>query len=272
MTNPIIKLLSIAGFDGSCGAGTQADIKTFAALKCYGTSILTALTVQNTQGVSDIFSLPIEMVEAQFHSILSDIDIAAAKTGMLYNKEIVLLTAKLLKQYDIKHIVVDPVIYPTLGKKLQEDNAADVIKKALFPIATLITPNIAEAEQLTGLSIQTKDDMVRAAEILSSYGAKAILVKGGHIQGNICDDLLYLAATKEQKWFSAPRIHTKNNHGTGCSLASAITAFLGQNYNIEDAVRLAKNFITGAIDSAKDHQIGYGHGPIQHFWQYYNWR
>jgi hydroxymethylpyrimidine/phosphomethylpyrimidine kinase len=271
MTQTITKLLSIAGFDGSCGAGIHADIKTFSALKCYGASILTSLTIQNTQGVSDVFLFPIEMVEAQFHSILSDIEINAAKTGMLYNQAIVLLTAKMLKKYQIKNIVIDPVIYPTQGVKLQQEDAVEIIKRELLPIATIVTPNISEAEKMTGITIKTNEDMIKAAEILLAYEPKSVLIKGGHLQGESCDDLLYINETKEKLWLSAQRISTKNNHGTGCSLASAIAAFLGQGKTIAEATKLAKDFITGAIYAAKDHQIGQGHGPVQHFWQYYNY-
>lgn len=271
MTNKITKILSIAGFDGSCGAGIHADVKTFAALQCYGASILTSLTIQNTQGVSDVFLFPIKVVEDQFHSIFSDIDIDVAKTGMLYNKEIVMLTANMLKKYKPKHIVIDPVIYPTNGKKLQQEDAIEVIKSALLPIATIVTPNIEEAKKLTGISIKDKKDMVKAAEILATYGPKSVLVKGGHFTGENSDDFLYIKEKKIQKWLSAKRIKTKNNHGTGCSLASAIAAHLGKGHSIEEAVSQAKTFITGAIDGAKDHKIGHGHGPVQHFWKYYNY-
>ncbi len=271
MKNQITKILSIAGFDGSCGAGTHADIKTFSALQCYGASILTSLTIQNTQGVSDVFLFPIQVVEEQFHSIFSDIDIDAVKTGMLYNKDIVMLTTNMLKKYKPKHIVIDPVIYPTSGKKLQQEDAIEVIKQSLLPIATIVTPNIEEAEKLTGISIKNKTDMINAAEILSTYGPEAVLVKGGHFKGEHSNDFLYIKDKQIEKWLSAKRIKTKNNHGTGCSLASAIAAYLGKGHNIENAVEHAKKFITGAIDAAKDHEIGHGHGPVQHFWQYFNY-
>lgn len=271
MTPKITNILSIAGFDGSCGAGSHADIKTFSALQCYGTSILTALTIQNTQGVSDVCLLPIKVVEDQFHSIFSDIDIDAVKTGMLYNKEIVMLTAHMLKRYHHKHIVIDPVIYPTIGKKLQGDDAIEITKNYLLPIASIVTPNIAEAESLSGISINNKDDMLKAAKHLASYGPRAVLVKGGHFKEKYSDDLLYITDKKTEKWLSAKRIQTRNNHGTGCSLASAIAAHLGKGQDLEAAVTDAKEFITGAINAAKDHKIGHGHGPVQHFWKYFNY-
>lgn len=221
MTNKITNILSIAGFDGSCGAGSHADIKTFSALQCYGTSILTALTIQNTQGVSGVCLLPIKTIEEQFHSIFSDIEIDALKTGMLYNKAIVILTANMLKHYKAKHVVIDPVIYPTTGKKLHDDDAIETIKKHLLPIASIVTPNIAEAESLSGTSITSKEDMLKAAKKLASYGPRAVLVKGGHLKAEYSDDLLYIKEHKLEKWLSAKRIKTKNNHGTGCSLASA---------------------------------------------------
>lgn len=261
--------LTIAGSDSSAGAGIQADLKTFAALGTYGTSVITALTAQNTTGVTGIHSVPSAFVREQLHAVFSDIDIAAVKTGMLFNGEIIETVASVLREQNVQNLVVDPVSVATSGSLLLEPSAIEVYKTHLFPLATLITPNIPEAVQFSGVDIQTPKDMENAAHVLLEMGPRAVLVKGGHFRDSMSTDLLCTKRNGNYAsiWIRAKRINTKNTHGTGCTLSAAITAYLAHGYNIEKAVRRAKKYLTTALKEGAKYTLGKGYGPVHHFYK-----
>ena len=217
------KALTIAGFDGSGGAGIQADLKTFSALKCYGTSVLTALPVQNTCGVRSIYDISTRCIEEQIKAILEDIQIDAIKIGMLHRRAIIHVVAELLSNYRSIPIVLDPVMVAKSGDSLLLTDAIAEMKERLFPLVTILTPNLLEASKLLGWKIETGAQMEEGALELLTMGPKAVVIKGGHLPGN-CDDCLCLK-NGGIHWFSAPRIHTKNTHGTGCTFSAAIAAF-----------------------------------------------
>lgn len=257
-----LKVLTIAGFDGSCGAGLQADLKTFSALGCYGMSVLTALPVQNTCGVKSIYELPLKCIEEQLQAIFEDSTIDAIKIGMLHTKEIIELVARILGQLPHPKIVLDPVMVAKSGDHLLNPDAVCALIKHLFPIATIITPNLMEASTLLQREIKTRKEMEQAAFDLLQMGSHAVLVKGGHLEAKSCDDCL---CEEDIWWFSHPRINTKNTHGTGCTFSSAIAAFLAQSHTLFNAVSLAKAYLTQSIIAGKDFQIGKGKGPVHHF-------
>jgi len=253
------KVLTIAGSDCSGGAGIQADIKTITVHKMYGMSVITALTAQNTTGVYGILESTPEFVGKQLDCIFEDIRPDAVKIGMVSNIDIIEVIAEKLRQYKAVNIVVDPVMVSTSGSKLLSDNAIDTLKTQLFSIATVITPNIPEAEVLTGSSIKSKEDMQRAAEEISKWTKGSVLVKGGHLE-DCADDLLY---TKENTyWFETPKIGNPNTHGTGCTLSSAIACNLASGLNIVESIKNAKDYITGALKAGL--QLGKGRGPLNH--------
>lgn len=259
--------LSIAGFDGSGGAGIQADLKVFSALGCYGTTVLTALPVQNTVGVRSIYDIPTACVEEQIRSIYDDIEIHATKIGMLHRHAIVESVAALLNEYKVKNIVLDPVMVAKNGNKLLLLDAIEAMKEQLFPITTVLTPNLLDTSELLGRKIRTKDQMEEAAVELLRMGPKAVVVKGGHLEDS-CDDCLALNGPKvEFHWFPSRKIQTKNTHGTGCTFAAAIAAFLARGKTIFDAVKEAKIYLTQAIEAGADIEIGKGHGPVHHFYK-----
>lgn len=255
----IKKVLTIAGSDSSGGAGIQADIKTITAHKLYAMSAITALTAQNTTGVHDTFELPPEFVGAQLDSIFTDIFPDSIKIGMVSSAEIVEIIAEKLTYYHAKKIVVDPVMISTSGSALIKNNTVDTLCLKLFPIATVITPNIPEAEVLSGIKIKSKDDMIKAAVKISSSFKCAVLVKGGHL-ANDATDLLYHNSKAE--WFSARRINNPNTHGTGCTLSSAIACGLANGFNLEESIKSAKSYLTGALNAQLN--LGKGAGPLQH--------
>ncbi len=259
-------LLSIAGSDPSGGAGVQADLKTFSALGCYGMAVVTALTAQNTRGVSDVHVPPAQFVAAQIDAIFDDIEVAAVKIGMLATGFIVEAVAKRLAHYKPRFIVLDPVLAATSGDALAASDVAEAIVRHLFPLATLVTPNFFEAARLSGHVIAADHaGMRRAAALLHARGAKAVLVKGGHVQGASCDDLLFDGASYRS--FSVPRVATRNTHGTGCALSSAIAAYLAQGLQLGDAIEAAKAYLTGALAAADQLTVGQGAGPVHHFFQ-----
>lgn len=265
----LYKVLSIAGFDGSGGAGIQADLKTFSALGCYAATALTALPVQNTMGVRSIYEIATICVEEQIKAILDDMSVDAIKIGMLHRQDIIESVIALLKHYNAKNIVLDPVMVAKSGDRLLKPDAIWTMKKGLFPLATVITPNLLEASELLGKPIQDKKDMEKAAKELIQMGPQAIVLKGGHLDGD-CDDCLCLNNKKpEIYWFSSPRIQTRNTHGTGCTFSAAIAAFLARGSSIFDAVKQAKEYLTQAIDAGKELKIGKGNGPVHHF--YHSW-
>lgn len=251
--------LTIAGSDSSGGAGIQADIKTMTAHGVYAMSAITALTAQNTTGVSDIMEVTPEFLGKQLDSIFEDIFPDAVKTGMVASSELIRVIAGKIKQYNAKNLVIDPVMVATSGSKLISDDAIGTLKNELLPLATVITPNIPEAEVLSGLKIESQDDMVNAAKfIYETYGC-AVLCKGGH-QINDANDLLYRDG--DYKWFNGKRINNPNTHGTGCTLSSAIASNLAKGEKLDDAVLYAKNYISGALAAMLD--LGKGSGPMNH--------
>ena len=254
------KLLTIAGSDSSGGAGIQADLKTFAALGTYGMSAICALTAQNTQGVTMVVNTPEEMVEAQLDAIYSDIPPDGVKTGMLSTSGITKTVASYLEKHLASPLVVDPVMVATTGAVLLEKDAIEAYKTKLIPLATLITPNIPEAEVLSEMQIKTDADMEKAAEIICDTLGCAVLLKGGH-QLNDANDLLYQKG-KEPVWFEGKRIDNPNTHGTGCTLSSAIASNLAKGRDLETSVKYAKNYISGALAAMLD--LGKGSGPMDH--------
>lgn len=260
-------VLSIAGFDGSGGAGIQADLKTFSALGCYGTTVLTALPVQNTCGVRSIYSISSQCVGEQLKAVLEDIPIHAIKIGMLHREEIIETIATTLNFYECP-IVVDPVMVAKSGDKLLAPSAISAMKELLFPLTTILTPNLLEASELVEQPLYNLSDMEKAALELLEMGPKAVVVKGGHLNDR-CDDCL---ATKNSPpyWFLSEKIFTHNTHGTGCTFSAAIASFLAQGASIVDAVRDAKNYLKQALIAAKHIKIGQGHGPVHHFFKYWD--
>lgn len=259
-----IRTLTIAGSDSGGGAGIQADLKTFAALGCYGMSAITCLTAQNTQTVSAIYPATADFVQQQIEAVISDIGVNAIKIGMLFNTEIIQAVAKTLQNLNNIPIVLDPVMVATSGDLLLKENAINMLKEKLLPLATIITPNLHEAEVLLQQQITSHQQIESAAKKLSEYGSSAVLIKGGHLKENQSSDCLYLANKNEILWFKTDRINTKNTHGTGCTLSAAITAYLAKKYNLTDAVKNAKNYITTAIKAGAAYQIGHGCGPVCH--------
>lgn len=266
---PIV--LSIAGSDSSGGAGIQADLKTFSALGVYGTTAITAITAQNTLGVVSQMALPPQMVREQIIAVMDDLHPSVVKIGMLSNAEIVKAVAEVLSEYKPK-IILDPVIVSTSGHRLLSVEAQEVIKERLLPISELVTPNIPEMETLTNMPLSSFEEKEKAANYLLDLGAKAVLLKGGHEDGEVKTDILFfrnhevcsqLMAHSSQ--LASESISTKNVHGTGCTLSSAIAAFLALDYSLEDAVREAKLYITEAIRAGADVKIGHGFGPVNHF-------
>ncbi|MCR5105936.1 MAG: bifunctional hydroxymethylpyrimidine kinase/phosphomethylpyrimidine kinase [Eubacterium sp.] len=251
--------LTIAGSDSSGGAGIQADLKTMTANGVYGMSAITALTAQNTTGVTGIMDVTPEFLEKQIDAVFSDIFPDAVKTGMVSSSELIHVIADKLKEYKASNIVVDPVMVATSGAKLISDDAIETLKECLLPLATVITPNIPEAEVLSGMSIESEEDMEKAAKmIFEKYGC-AVLCKGGH-QVNDANDLLY--SSKGPVWFKGKRIDNPNTHGTGCTLSSAIASNLAKGESLENSVKAAKDYISGALEAMLD--LGKGSGPLAH--------
>lgn len=260
-------VLTIAGSDSGGGAGIQADLKTFSALDCYGMSVLTALTAQNTLGVSAIHAPPPAFVEAQLDAIYSDMGADAVKVGMVFSAEIAAVIAAKMRQYAVRKLVVDPVMVATSGDALLAPAAVNTLVESLFPLATLITPNLAEAHALTGLPVDTPAEREKALYALADLGAAAVLLKGGHADADEATDLLYERATGEITAFSAPRIDTPHTHGTGCTLSSAIAAHLAKGEALAPAVAKAKVYLTGALKAGALRRLGKGSGPVDHFWE-----
>ena len=253
-------LLTIAGSDSSGGAGIQADLKTFAALGTYGMSVITAVTAQNTCGVTMVQNIDEKVVEAQINAVFDDIRVDAVKIGMVSDKQIIKTIAARLRFYKPAIIVVDPVMVSKSGYRLLDPDACETLIKELLPIATLVTPNLPEAAVIVGYDVTNKEDMRKAARDIIALGAKSVLMKGGHLQDS-ADDLLYDG--NEEIWFTGERINTKNTHGTGCTLSSALAANLALGSSLSDAVRISKDYISLAISNALD--IGSGCGPTHHF-------
>ncbi|GAB3528617.1 bifunctional hydroxymethylpyrimidine kinase/phosphomethylpyrimidine kinase [Pontibacter brevis] len=258
-------VLTIAGSDSGGGAGIQADLKTFSALGCFGTSAITAITVQNTCGVTGIHSIPADIVQGQIKAVMDDIKPAAIKIGMVHSADLVQAIAEQLKNYAVP-VVLDPVMVATSGDKLIEDNTIALLKKELLPLAELATPNLDEAEILAGRQIKDVAGMKDAAHLILETGCRSVLVKGGHLQGPRLYDV-YLHQNGDMRVFQSEAIASKNTHGTGCTLSSAIAAFLAMRVELTEAIEQAREYVHHAIDQGKDVQTGEGHGPLNHFFQ-----
>lgn len=252
--------LTIAGFDPSGGAGIIADVRTFAAFGCFATAAVTSLTYQNTTGVFGAMHQTAEVVRAQVLPVVEDFKVAGLKTGMLPSREVIEEVARLLREARLPSPVVDPVVRSTSGYDLIDDEALAALKKHLLPLACVVTPNIPEAERITGLSISDEEGMLRAARAIREMGARAVLIKGGHLTGRIALDVLDDEGTVNT--FAATRIETTATHGTGCTLSAGLAACLARGMELEDAVGAAKRFVTDAIRRAPG--LGRGHGPINH--------
>lgn len=259
---PIPKAMTIAGSDSGGGAGIQADLKTFAALGVYGTSTLTAITAQNTIGVTAIHEIPPDIIAAQIEAVMTDIGADAVKTGMLSSSTIIEVVARELKRHQVRALVVDPVMVAKSGDRLLREEAINALRTQLIPLATVVTPNIPEAEALTEMKIINATDIRRAAEKVIALGARGVVVKGGHRQGP-ATDLFYDGSHFQE--FTTPRIETQNTHGTGCTFASAVAAGLACGRSVVDSVALAKEYVTEAIRHS--FSVGQGHGPLNHFYK-----
>ncbi|NLI12650.1 MAG: bifunctional hydroxymethylpyrimidine kinase/phosphomethylpyrimidine kinase [Peptococcaceae bacterium] len=254
-------VLTIAGSDSCGGAGIQADLKTFSALGAYGMSVITAITAQNTMGVFDVRELDVDIIKKQIDYLYEDIRIDAVKVGMVSSIEIIDVIGECLKKNNAVNIVVDPVMVSKSGYHLLREEAKDELFKVLFPLAEVVTPNLFEAELITGAKIENLEQMKEAAVKIHSLGVRKVIVKGGHLTGDAVD-VLYDGESFE--YLTGTRIETKNTHGTGCTFSSAIAALLARGYTFQKAARLAKEYINGAIEHSLE--IGHGVGPTNHFW------
>ncbi|EKB48691.1 bifunctional hydroxymethylpyrimidine kinase/phosphomethylpyrimidine kinase [Cecembia lonarensis] len=266
MVNTYIPVLSIAGSDSSGGAGIQADLKTFAALGCYGMTVITATTAQNTQGVRDIHPIPAAHIEAQLTTVLEDIPPRAIKIGMVNQPEVVEVLAHILKKFPQIPLVFDPVMVATSGDRLIADGTVALLKEKLFPLSSLITPNLDEAAVLTGYKVDTVDKMNQAGKAIMDMQCQAVLIKGGHLNSPVIRDILF-QKNQSVQFFESPYINTTNLHGTGCTLSSAIAAELAKGNTLSLAVEKARKYIFGALESGKDIKTGHGNGPLNHFYQ-----
>jgi hydroxymethylpyrimidine/phosphomethylpyrimidine kinase len=271
MTKPDISLnerhyprvLSIAGSDSGGGAGIQADLKTFSALGCYGMTAITAITAQNTQGVRAIHGVPPDILKAQIEAVVEDIGVDAVKIGMLHSPEVVEVVAWAIRHYGLQKVVLDPVMVATSGDRLIAAETVQVLVKELFPLASVITPNLDEAELLLGHGIAGIDALEPAARELLALGAQSVLLKGGHLQGNEVVDVL-LRPGQAALRMASTRIESRNVHGTGCTLSSAIAAHLALGLDLPQAVTQARAYILRAIAAGADVRTGHGHGPLNH--------
>lgn len=264
------RVLTIAGSDSGGGAGIQADLKTFAALGCYGMSVITALTAQNTVSVTGIYPAPPEFIAQQIDAVMQDIGVDAVKIGMLHSPAVIETVAERLTHYGVQRIVVDPVMVSKSGASLLQSDAVHALRDLLLPIATVVTPNLPEASVLLQSPIERQEQMQEGCRQLASMGPAAVLLKGGHLLGGHSDDLLYCRADDRWEWLDAARVETANTHGTGCTLSSAIAAGLAKGYGVPEAVRQAKTYITEALRAGAAYRLGHGHGPVHHFYAYWS--
>ena len=259
------RVLTIAGSDSGGGAGIQADIKAISATGSYAASVITAVTVQNTMGVEDVHPVPVPIISAQISSVLSDIGADAIKIGMLHSAEVVCAVREKLDSFQVKNVVLDTVMVSTSGHRLIEESAVETLKTTLVPCARVITPNIPEAEILAGEKILSQSDLPRIARKLSCNGSISVLMKAGHLTDDYLIDIFYNAEKDCITELKSRRLVTKNTHGTGCTLSSAFASYLAQGYNLDDAAKLAKEYINNALVAGADYEIGHGHGPVNHF-------
>jgi hydroxymethylpyrimidine/phosphomethylpyrimidine kinase len=263
LTGQYARVLSIAGSDSGGGAGIQADLKTFSALGCYGMTAITALTAQNTTGVQAIHGVPAVFLKAQLQSVLDDIGVDAVKIGMLHSPDVVEVVAWAIDHYGLKQVVLDPVMVATSGDRLIAQETVAVLVSELFPRVQLVTPNLDEASLLLQKNLSQIDELQPAGLELLAMGAQAVLLKGGHVQGDVLCDVLHQLGT-DARVFQSTRIHSRNVHGTGCSLSSAIAAYLALGHDMHSAVEQARAFIRQAIASGAAVKTGEGHGPLNH--------
>lgn len=264
------RVLSIAGSDSGGAAGIQADLKAISACGCYAMTAVTAITAQNTMGVTDIHPIPAKTVESQIRAVLDDIGVDAVKIGMLHSSEIIRLVVRLLKEYDIRTIVADPVMVTASGDKLLQDEAIEALRYELLPIATIITPNLFEAEIITDMEIRNQEAVYQAVRKMSATGARSALLKAGHLEINPFCDVFYDFDNKKEYQFETTRINTLNTNGTGCTFASAIAAFLARGFSLETAVSKAHSYLHEAILKGAEYKIGQGHGNIHHFYPWWS--
>lgn len=260
------RVLTIAGSDSGGGAGIQADIKAISAMGCYAASAITAITVQNTLGVQAVHPVPLDILEGQIDAVLSDIGADAIKIGMLHSAEVVNLVADMLEKYQIRNVVLDPVMVSTSGHRLIEESAVEVIKKELLPLSKVVTPNLPEAEILIGRALSGERDFEEVAKELADNHGVSVLLKAGHLAGDTLTDYFYNIENKTLTLLPSKRVETKNTHGTGCTLSSAFAAALAKGEGLTAAAISAKKYIEQAIISGASYEIGVGHGPVDHFW------
>lgn len=263
------RVITIAGSDSGGGAGIQADLKTFAALGCYGMSVITALTAQNTKGVRAIHAIPAPFVRAQLEALFEDIGADAVKIGMLHSGEMVETVAEQLNKHRAKNIVLDPVMTAQSGEALTSEEAIDAMKNHLLPLVTVLTPNLPEAALLLNREVNNLEDMQQAAHDLATYGTGSVLLKGGHLKGNDTTDVLYIGPEDRFVALEGERIETRNDHGTGCTLSSAVASFLAKGFALEEASRSAKEYLTGTLQAGAEYEIGQGKGPPHHFFKHW---
>ena len=264
MKKSYFRVLTIAGSDSGGGAGIQADIKTISAMGCYASSAITAVTVQNTLGVQAVHPIPLDILEGQIDAILSDIGADAIKIGMLHSTKVVNLVAEMIEKYGIRNVVLDPVMVSTSGHKLIEDDAIESIKKRLIPLSRVITPNIPEAEILSGCKISSEQDFEQIAKKLSFNKSVSVLLKAGHLDNDCLVDYFYNIEDNTITLLPSKRVQTKNTHGTGCTLSSAFASALARGEDLTVASKSAKKYIEQAIVSGAEYEIGHGHGPVNH--------
>ncbi|MBQ0016544.1 MAG: bifunctional hydroxymethylpyrimidine kinase/phosphomethylpyrimidine kinase [Bacteroidales bacterium] len=265
MTYPTV--LTIAGSDSGGGAGIQADIKAISATGGYAASAITAITVQNTLGVEEVFPIPPKVIASQIDAVLSDIGACAIKIGMLHSAQVIEAVCDMLQKHHVKNIVLDPVMVSTSGHRLIEESAVCSLQELLIPMASIITPNIPEAEILLGQRITTCSQLPQAAEALSLGGKVSVLMKAGHLDDENLIDYFYNAQTHTITPLPSLRINTQNTHGTGCTLSSALASYLAQGLDLTSAAKAAKSYISKAIAAGAKYQIGHGHGPVCHFFE-----
>ncbi len=264
------RVLTIAGSDSGGGAGIQADLKTFSALGCYGMSVITAITAQNTMAVSGIHPVPPENIEQQIDAVLGDIGADAVKIGMLHSSPVISCVAERLRLHHCPNIVLDPVMTATSGDQLLQTEALQIMKSQLLPLVEVLTPNLPEASLLLGREVTEPDQMGDACRELGRFGCCSVFLKGGHLSGDTCMDVLYEGSTGTLLKFAGKRIETTNSHGTGCTVSSAIAAYLARGFDLAQAVGKAKQYINQALQAGAGVQVGHGHGPVHHFhawWQ-----
>ena len=260
------RVLTIAGSDSGGGAGIQADLKSFAACGCYGMSAITAITVQNTLGVTGVHPVPVQILQEQIRAVLNDLGADAVKIGMLHSAELIMAVKQELQACPVRSIVLDPVMVATSGDVLLQQDAIETLKKELIPCARVITPNIPEAEILLGRKIGGQEMLADSARELAAAGQVSVLLKAGHLTDDELIDVFYNAETDELLELSSKRLATPNTHGTGCTFSSAIAAFLAHGLPLNDAVRHAKDYLNGALVAGAEYVIGQGHGPVHHFY------